>query len=184
MAAVVDERTVVRTFGPWWLFLITGIAWLFVAKIVLDANLETVAAIAVLAGFMFSFAAVNEFMVAAAVRSWRWLHIVFGVLFALAGIMAFVRPGGTFLSLAAIIGWFLIFKGTLDLVVSLAGRDEYELWWLGLVTGIIELLIGFWAAGSPRRSIALLVIWVGAGALARGVMEIVLAFRLRSLQKV
>jgi uncharacterized membrane protein HdeD (DUF308 family) len=99
-----------------------------------------------------------------------------------AGVFAFVRPETTFLSLAAIIGWYLIFKGFLDMVVSMSDRS-HDLWWLGLVVGIAELLIGFWAAGSPRQSVALLIIWVGAAALARGVMEIILAFRLRGLQK-
>jgi uncharacterized membrane protein HdeD (DUF308 family) len=171
-----------RMFGPWWLFLVTGILWLIIAKIVLDADWGTVAAIAIMAGFMFIAAGVNEFVIAGAVDSWRWLHIVLGVLFILAGVFAFVRPSTTFLTLAAIIGWYLIFKGFLDIVVSLSVRAVSDLWWLGLVVGIAELLIGFWAAGSPRQSLALLIIWVGASALARGIMEIILAFRLRGLQ--
>lgn len=177
------ERAVARMAGPWWLFLVTGILWLIVAKIVLDADWGSVAAIAVMAGFMFIAAGVNEFVIAGAVDSWRWLHIVLGVLFILAGVFAFVRPGTTFLTLAAIIGWYLIFKGFLDIVVSLSVRAVSDLWWLGLVVGIAELLIGFWAAGSPRQSLALLIIWVGASALARGIMEIILAFRLRGLQE-
>lgn len=103
-----------------------------------------------------------------------------------------VHPGGgvrlhpvpdvAFLSLAAIIGWYLIFKGFLDIVVAFAARPN-ELWWLGLVVGIGELLIGFWAAGYPGRSISLLIVWVAASALARGIGEIFLAFRLRGVQR-
>lgn len=177
------ERAVARMAGPWWLFLVTGIAWLILAKIVLDADLGTVAAISVMAGFLFIAAGVNEFAIAGVVPTWKWLHLVMGILFILAGVFAFIRPGTAFLSLAAIIGWYLIFKGFLDIVVSLSERHLNDLWWLGLVVGITELLIGFWAAGSPRQSVALLIIWVGAAALARGIMEIVLAFRLRGLQK-
>lgn len=183
MATRADGRAVARMAGPWWLFLVTGIAWLILAKIVLDADLGTVAAIATMAGFLFIAAGVNEFVTAGAVDSWRWLHVVMGVFFILAGVFAFVRPGTTFLSLAAIIGWYLIFKGFLDVVVSLSIRAEQDLWWFGLVVGVAELLLGFWAAGSPQQSVALLVIWVGAAALARGIMEIVLAFRLRGVQK-
>jgi uncharacterized membrane protein HdeD (DUF308 family) len=176
------ERAVARMAGPWWLFLVTGIAWLILAKIVLDADLDTVAAISVLAGFLFIAAGVNEFIIAGAVSSWRWLHVVMGILFILAGVFALIRPGAAFLTLAAIIGWYLIFKGFLDMVVSLSERHLNDLWWLGLVVGIAELLIGFWAAGSPRQSVGLLIIWVGAAALARGIMEIILAFRLRGLR--
>jgi uncharacterized membrane protein HdeD (DUF308 family) len=51
------------------------------------------------------------------------------------------------------------------------------------ISPIHQLLIGFWAAGSPRQSVALLIIWVGAAALAPGIMEIILAFRVRGMQK-
>jgi uncharacterized membrane protein HdeD (DUF308 family) len=182
VAVAVDDRTLGRAFGPWWLFLITGIAWLIVAKIVLDADWGSVAAISIMAGFMFIAAGINEFVIAAVSASWRWLHVLLGVVFAVAGVFALVQPDAAFLTLAAIIGWYLLFKGFLDIVVSLSNR-MYDLWWLGLVVGIVELLIGFWAAGSPRQSITLLIIWVGAAALARGIMEIYLAFRLRGMQR-
>ncbi len=47
--------------------------------------------------------------------------------------------------------------------------------------GIIEISLGFWAAGSFGRSAALLIVFVGAIALTRGITDIVLAFRLRKL---
>jgi uncharacterized membrane protein HdeD (DUF308 family) len=181
VATRVEERVAARMVGPWWLFLVTGIVWLIVAKIVLDADWGSVAAIAAMTGFMFIAAGVNEFVTAGVVDAWRWLHVILGLVFILTGVFAFIRPEVAFLSLAAIIGWYLLFKGFLDIVVALSNR-AFDLWWLGLLVGIAELLIGFWAAGSPRESIELLIIWVGAAALARGIMEIVLAFRLRGVQ--
>jgi uncharacterized membrane protein HdeD (DUF308 family) len=53
---------------------------------------------------------------------------------------------------------------------------------LQLVGGIIELALGFWAAGYYGRSAILLVAWVAAFALIRGVRDIVLAFRVREIQ--
>ena len=52
-------------------------------------------------------------------------------------------------------------------------------WWLLVITAISELLIGFWAAGSWNLSVVVLVAWVGAAALMRGVTEIAFAFQLR-----
>jgi uncharacterized membrane protein HdeD (DUF308 family) len=49
------------------------------------------------------------------------------------------------------------------------------------VGGIIELALGFWAAGYYGRSAILLVAWVAAHAVIRGVRDIVLAFRVREL---
>jgi uncharacterized membrane protein HdeD (DUF308 family) len=57
-------------------------------------------------------------------------------------------------------------------------------WWLGTVAGILEILLGFWAA-QQYLSVqgALLLIWVGLFALFRGISEIVIAFKVRSRQR-
>jgi hypothetical protein len=55
-------------------------------------------------------------------------------------------------------------------------------WWLQLIGGIVELALGFWAAGYYGRSAVLLVAWVAAFAIIRGVRDIVAAFRVRELQ--
>jgi uncharacterized membrane protein HdeD (DUF308 family) len=167
--------------ASWWIFLITGVAWLILGKIVFDADLGTVAAIGTFAGFILIFAGFNEFLAAWVVSSWKLLHATVGVLMIVAGVFAFIRPEVTFLSLAAILGWYLLFKGILDIITALADRT-FDLWWVGLIVGTLELLIGLWAAGYPGRSVTLLIVWVGASAVTRGVMEIVLAFRLRSLR--
>jgi uncharacterized membrane protein HdeD (DUF308 family) len=104
------------------------------------------------------------------------------VAFIAAGIVAFIHPGNTFAALAAVFSFFLIFAGTMDIIVSISTRHEIEVWWLQLVGGIIELVLGFWAAGYYGRSAVLLVAWVAAFAIIRGVRDIVLAFRVREVQ--
>jgi uncharacterized membrane protein HdeD (DUF308 family) len=104
------------------------------------------------------------------------------VVFFAAGIVAFIHPGNTFASLAAVFSFFLIFAGTFDIIIAIAARQESEVWWLQLVGGIIELLLGFWAAGYYGRSAILLVAWVAAIAIIRGVRDIVPAFRVREVQ--
>jgi uncharacterized membrane protein HdeD (DUF308 family) len=51
------------------------------------------------------------------------------------------------------------------------------------VVGVVEILLAFWAAGYFRGSAILLVAWVAALTLMRGITEIVMAFRLRQLKK-
>jgi uncharacterized membrane protein HdeD (DUF308 family) len=168
----------------WWLFLVTGFIWLLVSIIVLRFDYTTVTAVAVLFGVVALFAGVNELFAIAASRGW-WsvLHGLLGVLFVVVGIIAFIHPGDTFRALAAVISFFFIFKGFFDIIVSIATKDEIGVWWLQLVAGIIEVLIGFWAAGYYGRSVVLLVAWVGIAALIRGVTEIILAFKLRNLHQ-
>lgn len=175
-----EGRTITKR---WWLFIITGILWIIFAFAVLSASINTVWAIAVLFGIGFIAGGVLELALAAVAEGWRWLHVVFGVISIVAGIVALVWPGQTFLVLAAVIGWFLMFDGIFNIVVSVSTRAVNELWWLGLILGVAEVLIGFWAVGYIGRSIALLIVWVAAAALARGISELVLGFTLHGADK-
>jgi uncharacterized membrane protein HdeD (DUF308 family) len=45
-----------------------------------------------------------------------------------------------------------------------------------LVLAILEIVLGVWAMGYPGRSAALLIIWIGVGAIVRGIYDIIGAF--------
>jgi uncharacterized membrane protein HdeD (DUF308 family) len=172
-----------RLAGPWWLFLLTGIAWLIISVMVLRFNTTSITTVGVLMGVLFLVGGVNEFLIAGVKRSWRWAHVLMGILFAVGAIWAFARPFSAFWSLASVLGLLLIFKGTLDIITSVEMRDINSTWWLGLVAGILELLLGFWASQQviPAQG-ALLILFVGFFALFRGISEIVIAFGLRGRQ--
>jgi uncharacterized membrane protein HdeD (DUF308 family) len=70
----------------------------------------------------------------------------------------------------------------LDADSRLSVRHEISVWWLQLVAGIIEIALGFWAAGDYGRSAVMLVAWVAAIAVTRGIRDIVLAFRIREIE--
>ena len=172
-----------RLAGPWWLFLLTGIAWLIIALMVLRFTTTSVVTVGVLMGVLFLLGAVNEFVIASVRHNWRWAHILLGVLFVVGAIWAFVHPFSAFWALASVLGLLLIFKGTLDIITAFMTKDVNSSWWLSLVVGILELVLGFWASQQlfPARG-ALLLLWVGFFALFRGISEIVIAFEVRSRQ--
>ena len=177
------ERAVGRSLAPWWVFLVTGIGWAIVGLILLRFNYTSVHAISLLFGFVMIAAGVMEVvMVFVAPGWWKLLNGVLAVAFLVAGVVAFVHPGNTFVALAAVFSFFLIFAGIFDIIMSIAARHEIEVWWLQLIGGIILLLLGFWAAGDYGHSTVLLIAWVCAFALIRGVRDIVFAFRVRELQ--
>ena len=126
----------------WWLFLITGIGWVLVSFMVLAFNPTTPATIGYLAGFVLLAAGVNEFVTIGFAGGWKWLHAVLGVLFVITGIMALMSPFQTFGILALLVGWYLLLKGTFDIVLSIVERDELSLWGLLLASGILELAVG------------------------------------------
>jgi uncharacterized membrane protein HdeD (DUF308 family) len=176
-------RAIGRALPPWWLFLITGVGWTLVALILLRFDYTSVSAISILFGFIAIAAGVLEIgMLLISPGWWKVLNGLLALVFIVAGIVAFIHPGNTFAALAAVFSFFLIFAGTFDIIWSIASRHEMDVWWLQLIGGIIELALGFWAAGYYGRSAVLLVAWVAAFAIIRGVRDIVFAFRVHALQ--
>lgn len=174
------EAKVKQSSRFWWVFLITGALWMILALIILRFNTASIVTIGVLVGAVILAAGINELFTGSVIKSgWRWLHLALGVLFIVIGTIAMFSPGRTFWAMAMLIGWFLLFKGTLDIVMAFVTKADNELWWLGLVVGIIEVILAFWAAGGYGRSVVLLIAWAAGGALARGVTEFIMAFRLR-----
>ena len=177
------QRTLARALPPWWLFLITGVGWTLVGLILLRFDYTSVSAIAILFGIVAIAAGVLEIgVMMLAAGWWKVLHAILAFVFIVAGVLAFASPGDTFVSLAAIFSFVLIFAGSFDIVMAISTRKEIEVWWLQLIGGIIELALGFWAAGYYGRSAVLLVAWVAAFAIIHGVRDIVAAFRVRELQ--
>jgi uncharacterized membrane protein HdeD (DUF308 family) len=183
MITMAGQRTLARVLPPWWLLLITGTAWIVVSVILLRFDYTSVSSISILFGVVALFAGAAEIgMVFIAEGWWKLLYAVLAIVFIAAGVVAFIHPGDTFLALAAVFSFFLIFAGTFDIIISISTRHEIEVWWLQLIGGIIELALGFWAAGYYGRSSVLLVAWVAAFAIIRGVRDIVLSFRIREVQ--
>jgi len=181
--AAASRRTLGRFLPPWWVFLLLGIGWTLVALIVLRFDYTSVKAISILFGIVAISAGVLEIMTTIlAAGWWKLLYAVLAVVFIATGIISFIHPGDTFLALAAVISFFLVFAGTFDIITAFSTRHEVDVWWVQLISGIIELALGFWAAGYYGRSATLLVAWVGAFAIIRGVTNIVMAFRVHGLQ--
>jgi uncharacterized membrane protein HdeD (DUF308 family) len=180
-----EEREVAREAGRWWwLFLLTGIAWLVVSLIIFRFDITSATTVAILFGIIAIVAGVNEFMaMGVSTTGWKIVHGILGVIFVLVGIFAFVEPGTTFEALAAVIGFFFLFKGIFDIAVSIATKGEFDLWWLQLVVGIIEIGLAFWVAGNFREKVILLLVYVGIVCLSKGITEIFLAFKLRSVKR-
>jgi uncharacterized membrane protein HdeD (DUF308 family) len=177
-------RWLSRTFlPPWWVLLITGVAWTLIAITLLRFDYASVYSISLLFGFVAIGACIMEIgAIFMAPGWWKLLNAILALVFLVAGALAFASPGNTFASLAAIFSFILIFAGSFDIVMAISARKEIQVWWLQLVGGIIELALGFWAAGYYGRSAVLLVAWVAAFALIRGVRDIVAAFRVHELQ--
>jgi uncharacterized membrane protein HdeD (DUF308 family) len=167
----------------WWVPLILGIFWVIFSLVVFRFDVHSVNAVGLLVGVVFLVAGIEELATSTAVRGgWRWLHAILGIVLLVGAIVSFVNPGGTFLALAEIVGWLLLFKGLFDIVLALSNRN-LEFWWGRLVLGLVELALAFLVSGDLNAKALFVLIFVGATAMLRGVALIVAAFQLRSLDQ-
>lgn len=166
----------------WWLFLITGAIWFMISLIVFRFDATSANTVGILIGVVLVTIGVLEFGSAALLDgAWKVLSWILGSVFLIAGFTALIYPNDTFLAVASIFAWAILFKGVYDIVIAIATKDDIEIWWFRLIVGILEVGLAFWAAGGFARSAALLVAFVGALALFRGITDIFTAFQLRSL---
>jgi len=75
-------RTLGRVLPPWWVFLITGVAWTVVGAIVLRFDYTSVRAISILFGIVAIAAGLFEFGVMLLSQGWwKLLYLVLAVAF-------------------------------------------------------------------------------------------------------
>jgi uncharacterized membrane protein HdeD (DUF308 family) len=178
-AGTLPSRDAVRGLArAWWLFLVLGILWILFGMFVLSYNVGSLLALAVFAGVTFLATGLAQILAAFRVQSWGWLWAVGGALSIIAGILALAWPGRTLVVLSLLLAWFLVFKGTVDVIVVLV-NEHGSWWWVLLLLGVVEFLLGIWAAGYPGRSLFVFVNLVGIYALFHGFSEIFAAFSLR-----
>ena len=167
----------------WWVELLLGVAWLVIAVVVLKFNHASVVTVGVLAGILFLVFAVEEFALAALDQGpIRWLWGFFGILLLAGGIVSLIDPRGTFAGFAEILGFVFLVIGLLWTVQAFAERVFNSLWWMGLISGILMIVLAFWTSGEffLQRAYTLLV-FVGIWALMKGIVDIVRAFQILEL---
>lgn len=181
MSTLAAARTTRRDAGRfWWIYLVTGGGWLLFSIIIFRFDWTSVSAIAILFGTaMLAIGAAEVFAVFTASGGWRIGHALIALACIVIGIVAYVHPGNTFSALAGVMSFYFIVKGIFDLALGFATLGQH-LWWLQVLAGIAEIVIGFWAAGNFGNKTILLLVWVGAAALIRGITDIATAFALRA----
>jgi hypothetical protein len=166
----------------WWAWLVAGILWIVASIVILQFRHASVALVGIVIGIMFLVAGIQEFVLAYLSESWRWLWIVFGVILVIGGIYALVNPVKTFLVVADMLGFLFALVGILWIIEAFATMSANSLWWLGLISGIIMIALGFWAGGQFLTTQAYtLLIFAGIWALLHGISDIVRAFAVKNI---
>jgi uncharacterized membrane protein HdeD (DUF308 family) len=172
--------TVVRD-SMWAFLLFAGVAWLATGWSVLRLEPVNVARVA---GPVVLFGAVCEAVRAlAGTRTW-WLNAGMSVLFAATGAVLWLDRDATFATPAALVGWFLMVRGALDVAVSTMNRGTDRTWGLVLSLGVAQVGLGFYAAGPPARSGDPVILVLGGLGVLRAIADLLTALRLREVSGV
>jgi uncharacterized membrane protein HdeD (DUF308 family) len=111
-------------------------------------------------------------------RSW-WMLALRGAAALLFGILALIWPGMTLLVLVALFAAFALISGGASVIAAIRHRNTDKGWWLILLLGVVSLAAGVIAVFNPGITILVLVLLMGANALVTGILDIVVAIRLR-----
>ena len=116
---------------------------------------------------------------AALARNW-WAIALRGVAGLLFGIVAIVEPTAAMLSLAWLLGAYLLIDGVFAIVGAVRAAEHHERWGLLLGEGVLNLVMGaivwFFPAGAILAAVLILAGW----ALLTGALMLVSSFRLGS----
>ena len=165
----------------WWAVALRGVAGIIFGLIALMAPSAAMLSLALL--FAAYLLVDGVFAVIAAVRAAqhheRWgLLLAEGVLDLVMGVVVFMFPGGAVLGFVLATAIWALLTGALMLVSSFRLHGTHGRLWLALA-GILSLILGVLLVASPLMGAIVLTWWLGAYAVAFGVVLLILGFRLR-----
>jgi len=111
-------------------------------------------------------------------RYW-WMTLLRGVLWILFGVVVFVRPDISLVTLTLTFGAFAFVDGVLNVWNAISGREDSDNWWLLLLAGLAGIVIGILTFKDPAATALALQFYIALWAVAVGLLQLVAAVWLR-----
>jgi uncharacterized membrane protein HdeD (DUF308 family) len=164
----------------WWLFVVLGLVCLVTGILTIVWPGITLLTVGILAGIFLIVAAITEIVGAiTGDASSRALSAILGVISLIAGLVCLRRPGESLLAIVVVLGIYLIATGVLHVI--LAFGDGGPRWW-SVAHGVLDVIVGILILAWPGIGLVTLAVFFAVSMLVRGVVSIVLGFKLRSLR--
>jgi uncharacterized membrane protein HdeD (DUF308 family) len=110
-------------------------------------------------------------------KNW-WLLLLRGIAGILFGVLAFIWPGITLLTLIIFYGAYALLDGIFAIAAAIRGGDMQSRWWLILI-GVLGIAAGLLTFLWPGLTALVLTSFIGAWSLIHGIFEIVGAVKIR-----
>jgi uncharacterized membrane protein HdeD (DUF308 family) len=172
-----------RAWG-WVLFF--GIVTVVLGIVVLVWPDKTIVVVAVLFGIQLVVAGIFRFVTALAIDDapggTRVLLALLGVLSFIIGIYALKHVNVTIAALALLLGIFWIVNGAVELFTAIGQRGMPGRGWT-IVLALLSIVAGIVVLAYPDITLLALAVVLGIWLVALGIIEIALAFQLRTLRE-
>jgi uncharacterized membrane protein HdeD (DUF308 family) len=110
---------------------------------------------------------------------WWWTFILRGVLAIAFGVVAFVAPPATIAALVLLFGAWALVDGVFHIAGAIMDRTQNRSRLLAVLQGIVSIAAGLLALAFPDVAALSLLLIISAWAIVSGVVEVVMAIRLR-----
>lgn len=107
--------------------------------------------------------------------SQKWIGIIFGILYLIAGFLAFKAPLATATTLTWLLAVFLIVGGIVQVIQAFQMRSTFGWGWI-LISGLLLFITGILILNNPTSPLWLLGLFLGLELFIRGINILVLAF--------
>lgn len=168
----------------WWILLLYGLVALGFGIIAIGWPMSAAIALAWTLGVMAIVEGVISLLAlitggSGASRGWLLLYVVASLGF---GVLAVINPLATASVLVLFLAAWLLVAGIYRIVFAIRVRRQIQGEWLLILSGVLAIVLGLLFAANPYAGVAVTTLWIGIGSLLYGVLQVLVAFKLRKLR--
>ena len=108
-----------------------------------------------------------------------WALLLRGIVAILFGVLAFVWPVVTLLSLVFVFGAYAILDGIFAIIAGFRAPSGLKKWWWLALVGAVSVLAGVLAIALPGMTAFVLLILIATWAIIGGIFQIIAAIQMR-----
>ncbi len=178
------DQIVASVRHHWWLFLLRGLAAIVFGVL---AIMWPGATVVVLTAFIAAYALVDGAVaIASAVRMrsifdrW-WVLLVQGLISVVFGVWAFINPLLSLLYIVISVSLWMVFAAIVQFLLARAQKamGTTPVW--SIVGGVLSLVLAVLALVYPGLTVASVIVLIAWFSLVIGIVQVVIALRVRSL---
>ena len=121
----------------------------------------------------------QENKLAGILRAGWWALLLRGIAAIAFAVLTWTRPQISLTALVLVFGWYAIADGLFGASMAIAGRKIHEHWFVLFLQGLLGIAVGVVTFLAPGITALALLFYIAIWAVGTGVLEIVVAIRLR-----